>query len=116
MLKFEEVGEKVIAAATEAATETVTAAAEEAKGSRLNLPPHSAAGHPWYGVTARVEDEVTSTEGRVEDGVVRAEFGATKRRGDYALMLERMQPYLRPVADRVFPTFADRIREKLEED
>lgn len=116
MLRFEEVAEDVIAAATAAATETVTECADEAKGTKMNLPAHSAAGHPWYGVTARVEEGVTSSEGRVENGVIVAEFGATKRRGDYALMLERMRPYLRPVADRVFPSFADRVREKLAED
>jgi hypothetical protein len=115
MERFEEVTQDVIAAALAAATETVAECAEQAKGTVLDLEPHSAAGHPWYGVTSRIESEVDSSEAKIEEGVVVAEFGATKRRGDYALMLERMRPYLRPVADEVFPTFADRIRKRLEE-
>lgn len=116
MFKFNEVSDKVTEAAKRAATATVAEAAEEAKGATMTLPPHSAAGHPWYGVTDRVENEVSSTEARVEGGQVTAQFGATKRRGDYGLMLERMNPYLRPVADRIFPRFAGRVRQEMEKD
>lgn len=115
-MSFKKVEENVIAAAKKAATDTVAAAAKEAKDTRMDLPAHSAAGHPWYGVSPRVESAVDSTEAKADGQTVSASFGATKRRGDYGLMLERMNPYLRPAADKTFPTFAGRIREHLERD
>lgn len=114
MWQGDEVIDKITQATKEAIDETTKAAAEEAKGSRLDLPPHSAAGHPWYGVTARVENEVSSEPAKVEGSQVVGRFGATKKRGDYGLMLERLNPYLRPVADREFPGLAKRIADRLE--
>lgn len=100
-------------AAKEAIDETTKAAVTAARGARMSLPPHEAAGHPWYGVTDRVENEVRSEPARRVGGRIVGSFGATKRRGDYAFMLERMHPYLRPAAAREFPQLARRIGAKL---
>lgn len=105
--------EKIQRAAIQAVDETTEAAARSARGTRMNLPPHTAAGHPWYGVTERVENEVRSQPARQEGGRIVGSFGATKRRGDYAFMLERMHPYLRPAAAREFPQLARRIGARL---
>lgn len=115
MLRFEEVGEDVIEAARVACGEIAVEAAEAAKGTSMNIKPHFGP-YPWYGLTARTEDAVTSAEGKVEGGIIFAEFGATVRRGDYAFLLEREHPYLQPVADEAFPRLASRIREILEQD
>lgn len=116
MLRFEEVGDEVLEAAITATTEVAAEAADEARGSVLDLPPHFAAGFPWYGFTPRTESEVTSTSAtRSSSGEVTAQFGATARRGGYALMLERMQPYLRPAFDKTAPRLAARIAKLLEE-
>lgn len=113
--RFDEVAEEIQEAAKQAVTEAAAAMAEEAKGTRMSLPPHQAAGYYWYGFSDRVESEVTSTVARLEGGNIVAEFGATKKRGGYALMLERMNPYLVPAYDKVAPSLASRIREILED-
>lgn len=99
-------------AAAEAIDETTEAAAEDARGTSMNLPPHTAAGHPWYGASPRVENAVSTQPATRERGEIRGAFGATKRRGDYAFFLERLHPYLRPAADRHFKDLARRIRER----
>lgn len=115
MLRFDEVAEEVQEAAKTAVTEAAAAAADEARGTRMALPPHSAAGYYWYAFTDRIESEVTSIEARLDGSNIVAQFGATTKRGDYAFMLERLHPYLVPAYDKVAPTLAARIREILED-
>lgn len=100
-------------ACKDAIDETTQAAAEAAAGTTMNLPEHTAAGHPWYAVTARVESAVTHDLAVRKGNQIVGSFGASKRRGDYAFLLERMNPYLRPVAAREFPKLAGRIRANL---
>lgn len=102
--------DKVLKAAEEGINDTTQAAAEEAEGTSMNLPPHFAAGHPWYGSTPRIESAVSTQAAQRSGGRVIGSFGGTVRRGDYALMLERMHPYLRPAADRHFTSLAANIR------
>lgn len=117
MLRFDECGEEVVEAALAATTEVAAQAAEDARNSELDLPPHSAAGYHWYAFTSRREEAVTSTKASMSaGGQITAEFGSSVRRGDYALMLERLQPYLRPAFDRAAPELAARIRDILRED
>lgn len=111
--KGEEFLEKIAQATADGVNDTTTAAAEDAAGTTMNLPPHVAAGHPWYGVTSRVESAVSTQAATAAGTSVRGAFGATKRRGDYALFLERLNPYLRPAADRNFPKLPENIRKRL---
>lgn len=105
--------QKVERAATEAIDETTEAAAGDARGVAMDLPPHEAAGHPWYGLSPRVENAVSAEPAKREGGRITGRFGATKRRGDYAFFLERLHPYLRPAADRNFRNLAGNIRRRL---
>lgn len=106
--------DKVTQAAIAGVNETLEAAAEDARGTSMRLPPHFAAGHPWYDVTERVEDAVDVQPAQLNGIKVSGSFGATKRRGDYAFFLERLHPYLRPAADRNFPALAENIGKHLE--
>lgn len=107
---------KVVKATMEGIDDTTAAAAEDARGTTMDLPPHVAAGHPWYGLSPRVENEVSSEPAKPSGpATISGRFGATKRRGDYAFFLERLHPYLRPAADRHFPSLAENIRKRYEE-
>lgn len=107
--------EKVVKATIEAIDETVQTCAERATGSELQLPAHIAGGWPWWNYTSRIESSVTWQQARVRGNIISGQFGGTRKIGDYALMLERMDPYLRPVADQEFRLLAERVRERLED-
>jgi hypothetical protein len=109
-----EVMDKVLEATREGIDLTTQAAAEEAKGTTMELPLHEAAGYYWFGTTPRVEDAVVVEAAQVSGSSVLGKFGSTTRRGEYALLLERMNPYLRPAADRTFTSLAENIRERLD--
>jgi hypothetical protein len=108
-----DLAEKVTEAVKAGINDTLEAAAEDARGTTMDLPPHEAAGHPWYGFTSRVENAVDIQEAEVDGQVVVGRFGATKQRGDYAFFLERLHPYLRPAADRNFTDLAENIQKRL---
>lgn len=93
--------------------ETTEAAAADMRGTQMDLPPHTAAHHPWYGVSPRVENAVSTEPAREEGAEIRGSVGATKRRGDYAFFLERLHPYMRPAADRHFPQLARNIAKRV---
>jgi hypothetical protein len=103
----------VIEATREAIDETTEAAAEAANQAQLDLPPHTASGHPWHGVTPRQIESVVSEPAEVRGSEAVGRFGDTAGRGDYGLFLERLQPYMRPAADVEFPELSKRIGERL---
>lgn len=105
---------KLTDATREAIDETTAAAAEDANGTSLDLPAHTAAGHRWHGVTSREVGTVASEPAKAEGSQVKGRFGDTAGRGTYGLFLERIDPYMRPAADREFPKLAERIRENLD--
>lgn len=114
-MRFDGLAEEIQEAALQATTDAAAEAAETARGTMLNLPPHMAAGYYWGGYTPRREEAVASTPAKMSGGQITAQMGSEIRRGDYALMLERMRPYLRPAFDQAARTLASRIREILEE-
>lgn len=85
-----------------AVNETTLAAAEEARKD-----------HWWDPETGHLERETISEPARPVPGAVSGRFGTTRRRGFYGLIQEYRQPFLRPVADRVFPTLHERLRRRL---
>lgn len=97
----EQVKAKVIAASLAAVTETTAAAAEEAKRD-----------HWWENRTRHLQHETISDIAHRVPGGVAGKFGTTRRRGFYGLFLELKHPFLRPVADRIFPTLAERLRRR----
>jgi hypothetical protein len=110
----EAVAEKVAEASKKAIDETTEAAAEKANQASLDLPPHTASGYRWFGVTRREVDTVVNEEARQIGAEVKGRFGDTAGRGSYGLMLERLSGgYLRPAADEEFPELAKRIRKHL---
>lgn len=99
----DEISTRVLAACKEAVDETTTEAATEAEKE-----------HWWVNRTDQLEQETISEPATVIGlSTVSGKFGTTQRRGFYGLFLEYKRPFLRPIADRVFPTLEDRIREKL---
>lgn len=99
-------GDEIIArvqtACVEAVNETTAAAVELAKQE-----------HWWTPETGHLEENTVSEPAVAEGSVVSGKFGTTRRKGFYGLFLEYKEPFLRPVADQVFPTLAERVRDKL---
>lgn len=100
-------GNEVRAAVTRAellaVNETTDAAAREAEQD-----------HWWENRSDRLESNTISDRARVDGLGVVGRFGTTRRGGFYGLILEYKQPFLRPVADRIFPTVHERLRKFLE--
>lgn len=99
---------KIIEAARAAVDETVEAAANDARAS-----------HAWLNRTGQLEEEIVTEPADLEDPNPTASFGTTRGRGFYGLFHEEgtvhefARPFLRPAADRAFPTLAERIRARL---
>ncbi|MEQ8834275.1 MAG: hypothetical protein RIB67_07495 [Miltoncostaeaceae bacterium] len=96
---------RLTSAALAAATETVRAAAEDARSS-----------HWWRSRSGRLQSNITAEPARIvkgSPGVISARFGTTQRQGFYGLFLERRTPFMRPAADRHFPQFAAKVRARL---
>jgi len=106
--------EKIVESTREAIDETTAAAAEKANQATLNPPPHTASGHRWHGVTPREIDTVVNEPARQSGLGLTGRFGDTAGQGNYGLMLERMQPYMRPAADEEFPRLPERIKGRLD--
>jgi hypothetical protein len=97
-----EIASRVLAASLDAIDEVTADAAAEAKQQ-----------HSWEDRAGRLERETISEAASVTREGAAGRFGTTERMGFYGLFLEYKHPFLRPVADRVFPTLPQRLREKL---
>lgn len=105
-------GDKLIAQveeATRAAINDVTAeAADDARAT-----------HSWVSRTGNLETEIVTEDAADNGDQIVGRFGTTRRRGFYGLFHEEgtkheyERPFLRPAADRAFPTLADRIARRL---
>ncbi|SRR6266404_376461 len=105
-------GDKVIANVAEAArvsiNETLRATDEDATTS-----------HWWHNRTGYLERKILVDRARFHGDRVVGRVGATNsgqkgvRSAFYGLFLEYRLPWLRPAADRQFPTLAARIRGRL---
>lgn len=103
-------GDEVLARVTRAAAAAIDDVTEAAdKDASLS--------HPWKNRTGRLEANLVTEPARIEGDRVVGGFGTTRRQGFYGLFLETLFEmrfaFLRPAADRNFPTLAARIREKL---
>jgi hypothetical protein len=112
-VEFDWRGDEIIAAVEHAAiaavNEVVDEAADDARSS-----------HTWLNRTGQLEEEIVAEHDVVlGDGNPLARFGTTRRRGFYGLFHELgtvnefARPFLRPAADRAFPTLAAKIRRRL---
>lgn len=93
---------RIEAAAMAAIDEATHAAADDAKDS-----------HWWQARRGSdgLEGQIIAEPAKPEPGRVVGRFGATLRRdGFYGLFLELREPFLRPAADRHFPTLPALIR------
>lgn len=99
---------RVRAAAVAGVNETVDAARDDARAS-----------HEWVNRTGQLEEEIVSEHADPAAPNPTARFGTTRRRGFYGLFHEEgtkheyERPFLRPAADRDFPSLAARIRRRL---
>jgi hypothetical protein len=99
---------RVRAAAVASVNETVDVARDDARAS-----------HEWVNRKGQLEEEIVSEHATVDEPNPTASFGTTRRRGFYGLfheegtVHEHERPFLRPAADRAFPTLAGRIRRRL---
>ena len=106
--KGDQIKRRVRAAATAAVNETVDAAADNARVS-----------HEWVNRTGQLEEEIVAEHADAADPNPTASFGTTRRRGFFGLFHEEgtvhefARPFLRPAADRQFPSLAERIRRRL---
>lgn len=99
--------ERVAEAARKSINETLTEADADASAS-----------HWWLNRTGNLEENIVTEDARVEGSRVIGRFGTTtmrrgRRTGWYGLFLEYQTPFLRPAADRVFPTLAAKIARRL---
>jgi len=100
--------ERFRAVAREAVDATVDEARDDAELS-----------HVWRNRRGQLEEELVSEHADPADVNPTASFGTTRRRGFYGLFheegtrREHATPFLRPAADRWFPTLAAKIRERL---
>jgi hypothetical protein len=91
-----------------AVNEAVDAAADDARAS-----------HEWVNRTGQLEEEIVTEHASPRARNPVARFGTTRRRGFYGLFHEEgtvseyARPFLRPAADRHFPSLAERIRRRL---
>ena len=99
---------RVRAASVAGVNETVDAARDDA-----------AVSHEWVNRHGQLEEEIVSEHADPADANPNALFGTTVRRGFYGLFHEEgtvhefARPFLRPAADREFPSLAARIRRRL---
>lgn len=98
-----EIKAAVLAASIAAVDETTQAAADEAEQD-----------HWWRNRTDQLEEETIMEPARPDGRGVVGRFGTTRKRGFYGLFLELQRPFLRPVADRIFPTLAANLRKHFE--
>jgi hypothetical protein len=99
---------RLVVASRAAISETLQAADDDASQS-----------HSWQTRKGQLEEEIVTTSVEVHGSRMRGFFGTTRRRGFYGLFHEEgtvhefARPFLRPAADRTFPSLAGRIARKL---
>lgn len=110
----DEVSAAVKLASRRAIDDTTRQAAGEARVE------HWWRGHPSKdGKPSNLESNTVSERGTsmyepaqaFRDGAA-GRFGTTRRQGFYGYFLERRQPFLRPIGDRLFPRLPERLRER----
>lgn len=100
--------ERVRTASRMAVNDTLDAARDDA-----------AVSHEWVNRNNQLEEEIVSEHADPGDHNPSGLFGTTRRRGFYGLFHEEgtvheyARPFLRPAADRNFPSLAARIRRRL---
>lgn len=100
--------ERVTRAAIAAVNDTTQAADDDASAS-----------HWWKNRTGNLELQTITESAKLIGSRVVGSFGTTYsgtkgvRSGFYGLFLEYKFPFLRPAADRQYPTLAERIRGRL---
>lgn len=104
-------GDDLIARVAEAAREAIDETLAEADAD-------ASASHWWVNRTGNLESEIVTEDARVEGTRVAGRFGTTtmrrgRRTGWYGLFHEYTTPFLRPAADRTFPTLAAKIARRL---
>lgn len=96
-----EIAARALAAQLAAVSETTREAADDA-----------AHDHWWQSRTGQLQSEVISEPAHPVPGGVAGKFGTTRRRGFYGLFEELKRPFLRPAADRVFPTLQEKLHKR----
>lgn len=104
-------GDKLIERVAEAARASIDETLAEADTD-------ASASHWWLNRTSNLELNIVTEDAKVEGLRVSGRFGTTtmrrgRRTGWYGLFLEYKTPFLRPAADRVFPTLAAKIARRL---
>lgn len=105
-------GDRVRARVVEASRVAINETLEEAAAD-------ASASHQWVSRTGQLEEEIVVEQAVVGGQRVTGAFGTTRRRGFYGLfhelgtIREFARPFLRPAADRAFPTLAEKIRRRL---
>lgn len=74
--------------------------------------------HWWRNRTGNLELNIVTEDAEIAGDRVTGRFGTTRskkgeRTGFYGLFLEYQTPFLRPAADRAFPTLAAKIKARL---
>lgn len=105
-------GDALIARVEEAARAAVNDTADAARDD-------AAVSHEWLNRDMQLEEEIVSEHADPGDPNPTASFGTTSRRGFYGFFHEEgtvheyARPFLRPAADRQFPSLAERIAARL---
>lgn len=104
-------GDDIIARVVEAARQAIDETLDEADAE-------ASAAHWWRNRTGNLELKIVTEHARRVGSRVTGRFGTTtmkkgRRTGFYGLFLEYKTPFLRPAADRTFPTLAAKIRRRL---
>ena len=105
-------GEQVLARVREAARLAINDVMADADAD-------ASASHFWKNRTGMLESRILTEDATIVDGNPTGRFGTTKQLGFHGLFHEEgtvnefARPFLRPAADRTFPTLATKIRERL---
>lgn len=98
-------GEEVIKDLMEATRQSIDEITEEAAQD-------AADNHWWQNRSGNLELQIMNEPAQEVHGHLTGKFGVTKGKGFYGLFLERRNSFLRPAADRLFPTLPKRIKDK----
>lgn len=104
-------GDKLVEQLAEAARAAIDETLDEADAD-------ASASHWWVNRTGNLEENIVTEAATVEGTRVIGRFGTTmqkrgRRTGFYGLFLEYDTPFLRPAADRTFPTLASKIARRM---
>jgi hypothetical protein len=111
-VKFDWNGDTIVQRVAEAARMAIDETLDEADAD-------ASSSHWWRNRTGNLEVNIVTERARRFGYHIRGRFGTTysgvkgHRSGFYGLFLEYRTPFLRPAADRAFPTLAAKIRRRL---